>query len=113
MRNPYIIDRPLNDQDMFVGRGAILEGIPQGLAEGERLFLLYGKPRIGKTSLLNQLELRLSNIYQVILLPWPGLNGESPLWRLIELIAQACGQPPPERTLVTAALEALHSERAP
>ena len=92
MRNPYVVDRPLNDQDLFVGREAIFDRLRQNLADGVRLFLLYGKPRIGKTSLLNQLELRLGSAYQVVMLPWPGLGGQSPYQRLAMLIAQACGQ---------------------
>ncbi|MEN6478482.1 MAG: hypothetical protein ABFD20_02445 [Anaerolineales bacterium] len=95
MRNPYVVDRPLNDQDLFVGREAIFDRLRQNLADGVRLFLLYGKPRIGKTSLLNQLELRLGSAYQVMMLPWPGLGGQSPDQRLATLIAQACGQESP------------------
>jgi len=98
LRNPYVVDRPLAEEDFFVGRTAILDLLQSRLAEGERLFLLFGKPRIGTTSLLNQLDLRLAGSYEVKLLPWPGLGGASPLERLTELLATAadCAAPAPE-----------------
>ena len=91
MRNPYIVDRPLDDQDLFIGRSAILDDLQRGLAEEQRLFLIYGKPRIGKTSLLSQLGLRLGGAYRVAPLPWPGLNGMAPLARLWQILREVIG----------------------
>jgi Tol biopolymer transport system component len=107
LRNPYIVERPLNEQDFFIGRTAILDTIQSQLVEDERLFVLFGKSQIGKTSLLNQLGLRLGSSYDVRLLPWPGRGDASPLARLIELVAEAAGGPIPEPEAVRAALEAV------
>jgi len=58
-KNPYIINAPIGEEDFFVGRGDIFTWIYDNLAAGQRILVLYGRPKIGKTSLLNQLPLHL------------------------------------------------------
>jgi hypothetical protein len=59
LNNPYVVDRPLTHQDLFFGQESVLRQLERALAEGQRLFLLYGPPHSGKTSFLNQLGVRL------------------------------------------------------
>lgn len=59
LKNPYIIDRPLTDEDLFFGRERCFEQIREQLVDGQRLVLLFGRRFAGKTSLINQLAHRL------------------------------------------------------
>ncbi|WP_460200498.1 AAA family ATPase, partial [Scytonema sp. NUACC21] len=62
--NPYIIGIPLNDtqREIFIGRTNIGLRIEQLLLDQRRSpLLLYGQRRMGKTSLLNNLERLLPN----------------------------------------------------
>jgi Tol biopolymer transport system component len=53
--NPYIPDRPISDPAHFFGRKALLAWVRERLVKGDRILLLHGVRRIGKTSLLLQL----------------------------------------------------------
>lgn len=53
-RNPYTL-RKIEDQSMFFGRQDEMNRIINLIQEGESFIVLYGQPRIGKTSLLYQL----------------------------------------------------------
>lgn len=112
MRNPYIVDRPLDDQDLFIGRSAILDDLQRGLAEEQRLFVIYGKPRIGKTSLLAQLGLRLGGAYHVVPLPWPGLGNMAPLARLWQILEEAVGAPASRPELASSSAANADDHRA-
>jgi phosphate transport system substrate-binding protein len=58
--NPYIVGPPVTDQTKFFGREDIIQEIEQILRYPTRNWvILYGQRRIGKTSLLRQLEQRL------------------------------------------------------
>ncbi|MBC7264356.1 MAG: PD40 domain-containing protein [Chloroflexi bacterium] len=50
--NPYIIDRPLSDEDLFVGRTRALRWLRDAVSYGERLLAVGGGPGIGTTSFL-------------------------------------------------------------
>ena len=97
MINPYVIDRPLGDKDLFFGRTGVLAHYGQAIASGQRLFLLYGQRRIGKTSLLNQLPAYLGEDHRVVQVPWeedPALD--RPLLARVWLaVAEALGWAPP------------------
>ena len=56
---PYIIDRPLSEKDLFVGRHRLMVKVVQNLIQGQRLMLVYGPARIGKTSFLYRLAAEL------------------------------------------------------
>ncbi|MCD6518338.1 MAG: hypothetical protein J7M05_00230, partial [Anaerolineae bacterium] len=101
MRNPYIIDRPLTEDDLFFGREKLFEQLGRYLSNGQRLLLLYGKRRMGKTSFLNQLPLRLSPRWAVAYCSWASLPSEGqrdPLWGLLLGASVALDQAPPVRT---------------
>jgi len=69
LRNPYIIDRPLDGQDLFFDRERELSAL-----------LGTWEPRIGKTSLLNQLLARCAGDTQMVIAPWSeDANGAGPL----------------------------------
>ena len=91
--NPYIVDRPLTEEDLFRGRAEAFARLIDELRRGQRLVLLYGRPRIGKTSFLNQLPSRLSEQYSVRRVEWQmlTLHGNSPLYRIESGVSQAMG----------------------
>ena len=98
MRNPYIVDRPLTDQDLFYGREDAFDLLSDYINTGQRLILLFGKPQIGKTSFLNQLDSRHGNHYVVRRVEWATLAASStdPLWRILMGIGQAIGGTEPD-----------------
>jgi|GEM_PF-6441634 len=51
-RNPYIIGRPISEPELFFGRQEELSFIEENLRRGEKVILLHGQRRIGKSSLL-------------------------------------------------------------
>jgi hypothetical protein len=65
-RNPFVIDRPLSDHDLFVGREGAFAQLAQALDAGNRLVCLFGHRRLGKTSFVNQLSLRLHPRWRVL-----------------------------------------------
>jgi hypothetical protein len=58
LANPYTPGRPVNNPEMFFGREALLHELRVGVENGTHM-LLHGEPRIGKTSLLRMLEMKL------------------------------------------------------
>src|SRR4026207_987845 len=58
--NPYIVGNPIKDQSVFFGRQDIFRDVLQVLRQpGSNAIVLYGQRRIGKTSVLLQLEKQL------------------------------------------------------
>ena len=53
--NPYITNRPASAPSAFWGRTDLVAWVRERLVKGDRILLLYGVRRIGKTSLLLQL----------------------------------------------------------
>ncbi|HXD10124.1 MAG TPA: tetratricopeptide repeat protein, partial [Anaerolineales bacterium] len=59
--NPYIVGNPIKDQAGFFGRQDIFREVMQVLRQpGSNAIVLYGQRRIGKTSVLLQLEKQLT-----------------------------------------------------
>jgi hypothetical protein len=54
-RNPYIIGRPINEPELFCGRQKQLSFVEENLRRGERVIVLHGERRIGKSSLLQNI----------------------------------------------------------
>lgn len=54
-RNPYIIGRPISEPEKFFGRQEQLAFIEENLRRGEKVILLHGQRRIGKSSLLQNI----------------------------------------------------------
>jgi tetratricopeptide (TPR) repeat protein len=60
--NPYIVGNPIKDQASFFGRQDIFREVLQVLRQrGSNAIVLYGQRRIGKTSVLLQLEKQLAH----------------------------------------------------
>ena len=59
IRNPYITNRPVSDPSHFFGREGLLAWVRERLVKGDRVLLLHGVRRIGKTSFLLQLPNRV------------------------------------------------------
>ncbi|WP_392534695.1 ATP-binding protein [Nostoc sp. C117] len=55
-RNPYIIGRPITEPEVFFGREKQLAFIEENLRQGEKVILLHGQRRIGKSSLLQNIS---------------------------------------------------------
>ncbi len=59
--NPYIAGNPVGNSNAFVGRVDVLREVQRILERPqENAILLYGQRRIGKTSVLQYLQARLS-----------------------------------------------------
>ncbi len=99
MLNPYIVDRPLTDADVFFGREECYTWLLADLEAGRRLFLLYGLPYIGKTSFLNQLKSFFRDRFRVryVHLDDIGEQRTVPMWALLTGLADAYGQEGPDR----------------
>ncbi|MCF2150121.1 AAA family ATPase [Desmonostoc muscorum LEGE 12446] len=54
-RNPYVIGRPINEPKTFFGRQKQIAFIEENLRQGEKVILLHGQRRIGKSSLLQNI----------------------------------------------------------
>jgi len=99
LNNPYIIDRPLSDRDLFFGRAADFDQASAFLNASHRLLFLYGERCTGKTSFVNQLPLRLSTHYRVRSVDIGRLAGPKidPLWVIMAGAALALDQEPPDK----------------
>ena len=105
MNTPYIVDRPLTDHDLFFGREAEFDRLNRDLSAGQQLLVLYGKYRIGKTSFLAQLPLRLATRYDIRVVQWDQLASESDggAWHILVGIARAMEVAPPSSQAYAAA----------
>ena len=54
-RNPYIVGSAISDSKSFFGREKVLQFVEDNLKQGERVILLQGQRRIGKSSVLLQI----------------------------------------------------------
>ncbi|MBW4677735.1 MAG: ABC transporter substrate-binding protein [Desmonostoc geniculatum HA4340-LM1] len=58
--NPYIIGNPIVDKDKLFGRETLLKTIEDSLQQKAKFILLHGQRRIGKSSLLKNIPLFIS-----------------------------------------------------
>jgi tetratricopeptide (TPR) repeat protein len=58
--NPYVAGAPILEEDMFFGRGALVDRILQTIHNNS--LLIYGERRIGKTSIQHQVKKRLGEL---------------------------------------------------
>lgn len=56
MPNPYIAGPPLTGEAGFFGREDIFQFVRETLTAGQKVIVLFGQRRVGKTSLLHQLQ---------------------------------------------------------
>ncbi|MBD2778561.1 AAA family ATPase [Iningainema tapete] len=54
-RNPYIIGRPITEPKLFFGRENLFHFIDDNLNNSQKVILLHGQRRIGKSSVLSQI----------------------------------------------------------
>ena len=100
LRNPYIVGNPLVSEEGFFGRQDILRWVERSLRKStNNSLVLYGQPRIGKTSILLQLQQRLSQghfcpVYFELMEQASRRFGDL-LSDLAEKIAQTAGFTPP------------------
>ena len=64
--DPYVTDRPVGKDMPFYGREVEFDWVQQSCLHGERVLILHGPPRIGKTSFLYQLPYKLPTDFSVI-----------------------------------------------
>ena len=89
--DPYIVGAPIDSADMFFGREEIIDQIRRSLRlDGpSTVILLEGNRRVGKTSILNQLQLpgRLPGWIPVSC-QFQGISGEATAQNLYRLVAR-------------------------
>ncbi|MBN3870512.1 ABC transporter substrate-binding protein [Nostoc sp. JL33] len=59
-RNPYIIGPPIENKDQLFGRAILLRTIADSLQQNAKFILLHGQRRIGKSSVLKNIPLFIS-----------------------------------------------------
>jgi hypothetical protein len=73
LSNPYVVERPLLEGDLSVGRYPLLTEVVQKLRRGQQLVVVWGSARMGRTSFLQQvardLHPDLTTVY--VNLVWP------------------------------------------
>ena len=89
--NPFTPDQPIGEEERFFGREDAIEWVDDCFVAGQRFVLVYGTPRIGKTSLLLRLRPRLAaratSIY-LDLAVYPQEGVRDLLWRLVGEVQQ-------------------------
>jgi tetratricopeptide (TPR) repeat protein len=102
--NPYVAGNPLRDKSAFVGRADIVRDINQMLRHpDEKVMVLYGQRRIGKSTILLQIEQQLQDkrdftpvffdLQDKASSPLPEI-----LYKLGQVIADRLNQPLPARS---------------
>lgn len=65
--NPYIVGNPVGNTEVFVGREELLNAVAAIVADPHKnAIMLYGQRRVGKTSVLQKLQVRLAERGQTI-----------------------------------------------
>jgi hypothetical protein len=104
--NPYVVERPLAEDDPCVRRLDVLVDVVQGVKRGRQMVLVYGAARMGKTSFLRQVARELASEFRVlrVQLTWPeGNTPQQVLAAAQASIDEQMTQAADESTLVTAA----------
>ncbi|TEU12953.1 MAG: hypothetical protein E3J21_19840 [Anaerolineales bacterium] len=78
--NPYVFDSPIIARELFFGRDDIFRLIRETLIDREQdnFIILHGPRRIGKTSVLHQVDHRLSEQYISVLIDLQSVPSDSP-----------------------------------
>ncbi len=88
--NPYVIDAPIVDEGRFFGRKKVLTWLSEilGARGTKRVVIVRGSYRIGKTSILNQLQRCLPQTVFLVDLSMAGEDDSLPwlLWRIATTI---------------------------
>lgn len=89
--NPFIPGQPVASPSLFFGRRSTITWIRDSLVKGQRLLVISGAPRVGKTSLLRQLPAYLYALYSMVRVDVlnEGANQlDRLLWCLADLVAR-------------------------
>lgn len=93
IKNPYIVGPPVTGEVSFYGREDIFQFVNNVLdSANERVIVLYGQRRIGKTSVLHQLTRNLSPKFHTVFFDLMGHARDSlpkVLFRLATIIAKS------------------------
>ena len=87
-KNPYVIDRPVAEEDLFCDREDVLEWIEDRLRGGERALVIYGPRRMGKTSLLLHLPVHFFALYAPVTVSFAPRKGDEATDLLERVLAQ-------------------------
>jgi hypothetical protein len=88
-RNPYIIGRPINEPELFCGRQEQLYFVEENLRRGEKVILLHGERRIGKSSLLQNIP-KIETLNQFAFVRFDlDCHSQETLESLLEKLAEA------------------------
>ena len=90
MANPYVVERPLQEGDLFVGRYSLLVDVMQTLKRGRQMVVVYGPTRIGRTSFLQQLARDLGPTVTClhVNLEWPVEGGVEQAFAQLQMAVQ-------------------------
>ncbi|MFP3896222.1 MAG: hypothetical protein ACLFV5_05215 [Anaerolineales bacterium] len=88
MKNPYVTDRPLTSEDFFANQETSFRRFRENLGAGRRLFLLYGRRGIGKTSFVNHLSMHLGANYRLHRATWAPPAEADLLWESMLAMAR-------------------------
>jgi hypothetical protein len=97
LSNPYVVERPLLEGDLAVGRYGLLVDVEQTLKRGRPIVVVWGSTRMGRTSFLHQLarDLAPDFIPVHVTLAWPGDgNSEQAISQLRNAVAEGLRAPP-------------------
>ncbi|MCP4359079.1 MAG: SUMF1/EgtB/PvdO family nonheme iron enzyme [Chloroflexi bacterium] len=99
--NPYIVGTPIPSPALFYGRAPILSFVRDTLnPPQQRVVVLYGMRRIGKTSVLYELQRRLSDEFHSVYFDLMGQAGRPlphALYEIANHIADSLDEDPPAR----------------
>ncbi|NER51098.1 MAG: ATP-binding protein, partial [Symploca sp. SIO1A3] len=88
-RNPYIVGSAIADPKAFFGRSKLFQFVEDNLTQGERVILLHGQRRIGKSSVLLQIP-HFVALEQFVFIPFDLQNkGKLALSKVLHLLAEA------------------------
>ncbi|NEQ69317.1 MAG: AAA family ATPase [Symploca sp. SIO2D2] len=88
-RNPYIVGSAIADPKAFFGRSKLFQFVEDNLTQSERVILLHGQRRIGKSSVLLQIPNFVAS-EQFVFIPFDLQNkGKLALSKVLHLLAEA------------------------
>ncbi|MEM1182478.1 MAG: AAA family ATPase [Acidobacteriota bacterium] len=92
--NPYVVGRPLTEEDVFIGRADIFERLDASLhgAHQDNVVVLIGQRRMGKTSILRRLGPHLGDSYLPVLIDLQGMLGRGEAPFLHEIAVTICDE---------------------
>ncbi|NES00425.1 MAG: ATP-binding protein, partial [Symploca sp. SIO1B1] len=88
-RNPYIVGSAIADPKAFFGRSKLFQFVEDNLTQGERVILLHGQRRIGKSSVLLQIPHFVAS-EKFVFIPFDLQNkGQLSLSKVLHLLSEA------------------------